>query len=236
MSADSSDVRLSRMVPLDQLREPEQDIRTRRPRGDVKSIAASMGDPDVGQLQDVLAYPEDHNGDGEAETEEELTELFRDGHPMVVFDGETRRQAAIELGWDVLSCTLVPHPPDGGMIAQLDANTERIEMSSFETVRALYEYKDESGATLDDLATKTGLSPSYLSNAFNTFELPDYVVDPWQDPNHPLETSHAIAVKGMVRVLPGIDDVVGQLEGVEGVGQVGRRQAGLGGQVVQRGP
>lgn len=189
-----TDARISRAVPLDQLRGPETDVREHRPEEDVMSLAASMGDPSVGQLQDVLVYPQDYDDVVEDGTEEELHDLFTDGHPMVVYDGETRRQAARKLGWETLSCTIVPEQPESGVIGQLDANTERVEMSEFETVRALFEFYQETDATLADVGEKTGYSESYLSQVFGLMDSPDWLREAWRHPDHPLETSHALAV------------------------------------------
>jgi len=193
-----TEARISRSVPLDQLRGPETDVRTRRPEAAVKSLAASMGDPNVGQLQDVLVHPVDPDGLEDDVAAQDLDDLFRDGRPMRIVDGETRRLAAERLGWATLDCTIVPEPPEETVIAQLDANTERIEMGEFETVRALYDWREETGATLEEVGAKTGYSESYLSNVFSTMECPDWLVDPWSHPDHPLGTSHAVAVKSFL--------------------------------------
>lgn len=193
-----TDPRISRSVPLDQLRQPETDVREHRPADAVKSLAASMGDPDVGQLQDVLVHPVLEDLDDPPETADELDQLFRDGHPLRIVDGETRRLAAQRLGWATLDATIVPEPPQETIIAQLDANTERIDMSGYETVRALYEHHQRTDQTLDDMADDVGFSASYLSDVFSTMDCPDWLIDPWRHPDHPLETSHARAVKSFL--------------------------------------
>jgi hypothetical protein len=196
--SDTGPARISRAVPLDQLRQPETDVRDHRPQDQVKSLAASMGDPSVGQLQDVLVHPVLDELEAPPETAEELDELFRDGHPMRVVDGETRRLAAERLGWATLDCTIVPEPPEETIVAQLDANTERIDMTEAETVRALYDYYQETDATLDDVGGKTGFSASYLSRVFSLIESPEWLTGPWEHPDHPLETSHALAVMSLL--------------------------------------
>lgn len=193
-----TDARISRAVPLDQLREPETDVRERRPQDAVKSLAASMGDPDVGQLQDVLVHPVDPDDLEDDLDDDDLDELFRDEHPMRIVDGETRRMAAKHLGWATLDATIVPEPPEETVVAQLDANTERVEMSEFETVRALYEHYERTEATLDDIGDKVGFSSGYLSEVFSLFEGPECVVEAWQHPEHPLETGHARACMRML--------------------------------------
>jgi len=193
-----TDVRLSRAVPLDQLREPQTDVRDHRPQEAVQSLANSMGNPDVGQLQDVLVHPVDHADLDDGLDRDDLDQLFRDGHPMRIVDGETRRLAARRLGWETLSATIVPEPPEETTLAQLDANTERVEMSQFETVRALYEHREETGATLAQMSQKTGYSESYLSSVFALFDSPDWLLEAWRHPDHPVETSHARAVRSML--------------------------------------
>jgi len=190
-----TDTRISRAVPLEQLEPPETDVRDHRSEDGVKSLAASMGDPDVGQLQDVLVHPVDPDELGEDVDADMLDELLRQGHDMRIVDGETRRQAARYLGWHTLDATIVPRPPENTVIAQLDANTERLEMSQYETVRALYEHYTETGATLEDMQEKTGFSPSYLSSVFGLFDSPEWLREAWRHPEHPLETSHARAVR-----------------------------------------
>jgi ParB/RepB/Spo0J family partition protein len=193
-----TDPRISRSVPLDQLRQPDTDVREHRPQDAVKSLAASMGDPDVGQLQDVLAHPVLDDLETPPETADDLDRLFRDGHPVRIVDGETRRLAAERLGWATLDATIVPQPPDEPVIAQLDANTERIDMSGYETVRALYDHYQATEQTLAELADQTGFSPSYLSDVFSTMDTPEWLINPWRHPNHPLETSHARAAKSFL--------------------------------------
>jgi hypothetical protein len=190
--------RISRAIPLDQLRQPETDVRERRPEDSVKSLAASMGDPNVGQLQDILVHPVGADLEDPPATEEDLDDLFTSGHPMRVVDGETRRLAAQHLGWATIDATIVPEPPEDTTIAQLDANTERIEMGQAETVRALYQHYEETGATLEDMGDKTGFSASYLSQVFGLMESPEWLQEAWRHPDHPLETGHALAVMSML--------------------------------------
>jgi len=191
-------VRLSRAVPLEQLRPPETDVRQGRPQDQVQSLAASMGDPDVGQLQDVLVHPVDHDELEDIDDDDDLDALFRDGHPLRIVDGETRRQAAEMLNWHTLQATIVPEPPENTTIAQLDANTERIEMGEFETVRALAMHREETGASLSDMADKTGYSESYLSDVFSTMDSHEDIVEAWRHPEIPIGTSEARALKSML--------------------------------------
>jgi len=190
--------RISRAIPLDQLRQPETDVRERRAEDDIMSLAASMGDPNVGQLQDILVHPvEPDELEGDM-TDDRLDELFRDDHPLRIVDGETRRLAAEKLGWATLDATIVPEPPESTVVAQLDANTERIEMGEAETVRALFTHYQETELTLEDMADKVGYSRSYLSNVFGLCKAPEWLQEPWRNPDHPLGTSHALALKSLL--------------------------------------
>jgi len=193
-----TEARISRAVPLEQLRGPETDVREHRPDNAIMSLAASMGDPDVGQLQDILAHPVGYEDAVEDGSSEELDQLFRDDHPLRVVDGECRRLAAQKLGWATLNATIVPEPPEDTVVAQLDANTERLDMGEAETVRALYEFYQETEHTLAEIGDKTGYSRSYLSNVFGLFDCPEWLVEAWRHPEHPLGTSHAIATKAML--------------------------------------
>jgi hypothetical protein len=154
-----------------------------------------MGDPAVGQLQDVLVHPVEPEQFSDELDADDLDELHRQGHSMRIVDGETRRLAAQYLGWHSLDATIVPAPPENTVIAQLDANTERLEMSEFATVKALYEHYQATESTLEDMQSKTGFSPSYLSSVFGLFDAPDWLVDAWRHPEHPLGTSHARATR-----------------------------------------
>jgi len=186
--------RISRAVALEQLRPPETDVREHRDERSIRSLAASMGDPSVGQLQDVLVHPVDPEQFDDDIDAQQLYELHRDGHEMRIVDGETRRLAAEHLGWHSLDATIVPAPPENTTIAQLDANTERIDMSGYETCRALYEHYEQTDSTLADMQEKTGFSPGYLSEVFGLFDAPQCVQDAWKHPDHPLGPTHAIDV------------------------------------------
>lgn len=199
MSADShGTTRLSRQVPLDQLTMPDVDVREMRPEDGVRGLAESMGDPSVGQLQPILVTP---TADPELEDEwskDALSAYVSDGRDLQIIDGVTRYMAAEFLEWDTLWAWVVSDPPEDTVIAQLDANTERIEMTQFETVKALADHKEATGASVKELAGKVGYSPSYMSSVLNTLSGPDWLVQAWRNPDHPLETSHAIAVYYMM--------------------------------------
>jgi ParB-like chromosome segregation protein Spo0J len=189
---------ISREVALDQLVAPEHDVRDGRDPEEVRSIAASMGDPATGQQQPIATYPVDYQ-DRDLDDEDELTAVFEDGVDLVIHDGVTRYQAAQQLGWSTLWAVIVPEPPEDEVIARLEANTERIDMDDYEVFAALKEwYDDEPEVTLDDVGEKLGVSNSYVSRCFSLFDGPGFVRDAWEHSEHPLGTSHALAVLSML--------------------------------------
>jgi ParB/RepB/Spo0J family partition protein len=196
--ADTDTVHVSRAIPLEQLREPETDVREHRPDSKVKSIAASMGDSDVGQMQDILVHPlEDSEAYG-TDDETVIDEHLRDGGAFRVVDGETRRLAAQQLGWATIHATVVPEPPEDTVVAQIDANTERVDMTDFEVLRGLKDWYEETQNTLQDVADATGYSEGHVSKMFTLLDAPDPITEPWQNPDAPFETGHARAVRTLL--------------------------------------
>jgi hypothetical protein len=193
-----TDARISRQVPLDQLVMPETDVRERRDPDSVRSLAASMGDPDVGQLQPILVTPAADVDEDFEWSADSLDEAVTAGDALRIIDGVTRFQAAEFLGWETLWAWVVAEPPEDQVIASLDANTERIDMSQFETANALYQHYQETGATQKELAEKVGYDPTYLSKLFGLIEGPDWMVEAWRNPDHPIETGHCLHLDSML--------------------------------------
>ena len=190
--------RLSRQVPLEQLTMPDTDVREMRPEQGVRGLAESMGDPSVGQLQPILVTPAEDPQTGDEWDREALSGYVGDGRDLQIIDGVTRYMAADFLEWETIWAWVVSDPPEDTVIAQLDANTERVEMTQYETVKALADHKEATGASVKELAGKVGYSPSYMSQVLNTLSGPEWLVEAWRNPDHPLETSHAIAVYYMM--------------------------------------
>lgn len=191
-------MKTSTQLPLDQLREPEDDVRTHRPPEQIRSIADSLGDPDVGQLQPILAYPVGWD-DLDIDSADDLDQLIRDGHEFEIVDGTTRYYAAKDfLQWDRLWTWIWDSPPESLTVARLDANTERITMTEFETVRAVVSHKHDTGKTWQEVSEETGWSPSYLAYLGTCMDGPEWLVEAWQDPEIHVETSH------VTRIMKGI--------------------------------
>lgn len=200
-------------LPLDQLRPAADDIRDHRPEGQVRSIANSMGDPDVGQLQPVLAFPVGW-ADLQVDSADDLEQLVRDGHTFEILDGTTRYLAARDhLKWDRLWTWIHDQPPDNQQIARLDANTERISMTEYETVKAICSYRNDHGLTWEEVGDETGWSPSYLSNVNRALNGPDWLLEPWQDPELPVSTS--IVIRLMTARGPKFRDQIQEVSGMD---------------------
>jgi len=189
---------IARQIPLDQLVEPDTDVRQGRDADQVRSLASSMGDPEVGQQQPINVYPADYQEVVEDGSADGLTDLYDSGHPMVIHDGVSRYRAAEQLGWSTLWAVVTPEPPENEVVARLEANTESLDMSDYEVYKALWDHYQESEATLDDVGGKIGVSASYVSNVFGLFEAPSWLRNAWENETHPLETSHALAVRAML--------------------------------------
>lgn len=193
-----TDTAISRQVDLEQLVLPEQDVRQGRDADDIRSLAASMGDPDVGQQQPITVYPNDFADVVDDGTEDELAEIFEDGHPLVIHDGVSRYRAAQMLGWATIWAVITPEPPESDVVARLEANTERLDMSDHEIYAALKDHYDTTDATLEAIGEKVGVDASYVSRVFSLFDAPDVIYDAWAHPDHPLETSHAMAADSLL--------------------------------------
>lgn len=193
-----SDTAISGEIPLDKLVRPADDVRQGRDRDEVRSIAASMGDPEIGQQQPITVFPADYQDVVDEGTRDELSELFQDGHDFVVHDGLSRLEAADMLGWSTLWSVIVPEPPENEVVARLEANTERLDMSDFEVYSALHDHYQTSEATLSDVGAKIGVSESYMSQVFGLFDAPDFIREAWEADHHPLSTSHALSCRAML--------------------------------------
>jgi rubrerythrin len=189
---------IARQIDLDQLILPETDVRQGRDADQVRSLASSMGDPEIGQQQPINVFPADHDDVVDEGGQEELVELYEADHPMTIHDGVSRYQAATQLGWSTLWAVITPEPPENEVVARLEANTENLDMSDYEVYSALHDHYQTSEATLEDVGTKIGVSASYVSNVFGLFDSPSWLREAWERDGHPVETSHALAVRSML--------------------------------------
>jgi len=193
-----TDATISRQIPLAQLQPAETDVRQGRDPDQIRSLASSMGDPEIGQQQPINVYPVDYGDVVEDGTEAELVDLFEAGHDMIIHDGLSRFRAAEQLGWSTLWAVISPTPPENEVVARLEANTESLDMADHEVYTALYDHYNDSEATLEDIGNKIGVSASYVSNVFGLFEAPDFLRQAWSNEDHPLETSHALAIRSIL--------------------------------------
>jgi ParB/RepB/Spo0J family partition protein len=177
-------------VRLGRLRPPETDVRQSRDRDQVRSIAESM--ERSGQLQAAKVYPpaevlEDYPDDLD---EQDLRKIAASECDLVVEDGWTRREAARINNWKQLRVELFADASDDTIVAQLEANTERIDMADYETMQALKSWSDETGKTQAEVAETIGKARSTVSNWFRALDAPEYLTTRWQDPDTHIEYGH----------------------------------------------
>jgi ParB/RepB/Spo0J family partition protein len=177
-------------VRLGRLRPPETDVRQSRDRDQVRSIAESM--ERSGQLQAAKVYPdpavlEDYDDDLDVQ---DLREIAAAECDLVVEDGWTRREAARINNWKQLRVEIFPDASDDTVVAQLEANTERIDMADYETMQALKTWSDETDKSQAEVAETIGKARSTVSNWFRALDAPEYLTTRWQDPDTHIEYGH----------------------------------------------
>jgi len=176
-------------VDLHRLAPPETDVRANRDRGQIRSIAQSL--ERSGQLQAAKVFPSNVDAvDADEISADELRETALEADELVVVDGWTRREAAKVNNWDSLRCEIFPSEPEDQTIESLDANTERLDMTDFETIKALRDWKDETGATDEQVAQKIGKARSTVSNYFRALDGYEPAVMAWKDPETIIEYGH----------------------------------------------
>jgi len=193
-----TDTAILRSVPLDRLVLPSDDVRDSRSDEAILDIASSMGDPAIGQQTPINVYPADYDEHDNLDSREALQEHYETDVDLVIHDGVTRFLAAKQLGWSDLRAEILPAPPHDEIMARLSANTDRSDMSDHEVFSALKDHYERTDATLEDVGDKLGVNASYVSRVFNLFDAPDYIYQPWADEQHPLTTSHAMAVRSLL--------------------------------------
>lgn len=182
-------------IELHRLQPPETDVRSNRDPDDLRALAQSL--ERSGQLQAAKVYPANWD-EFDEETRQQsgaLVDMIDQAAEFVVVDGWSRREAARIANWDRLRCEIFPEPPEDQVIASLDANTERLEMDDYETIRALHDWKEETGATQQDVADKIGKSRSRVANLFRALDAYEPVVTAWQDPDTHIEVGHVLAIE-----------------------------------------
>ncbi len=184
-------------VRLDRLEPPETDVRQSRDRDQVRSIAQSL--ERSGQLQPAKVYPSnvEELGDLDQASKADLRDIAASEEPLTVVDGWTRREAARVANWDRLRCEIHPDRPTDQVVESLDANTERIDMSDYETMRAIRDWAEETNATQAEIADRLGKSPSTISNWFRALDGYEPAVMAWQDPETHVEYGHVREIESL---------------------------------------
>lgn len=177
-------------IELHRLEPPETDVRSNRDREELRSLGQSL--ERSGQLQAAKVYPVI---DGEAYLDADagqdaLTDALTDADDFRVVDGWSRREAARIANWDRLRCEVFPEPPEDQILASLDANTERLDMDDYETIKALADLKEQQGLTQEELAQKIGRARSTVSNYFRALDGYEPAVTAWKDPDSHISYGH----------------------------------------------
>jgi ParB-like chromosome segregation protein Spo0J len=137
-------------------------------------------------------------GEGEIDRDDlPLEDLADRAESIHIVDGLSRLAAAESMGWPTLRCEIFRDEPDHISILSLAANTDRLPMSDYETVSAIAEYKELSGATLDTLSEKTGYAPSTLSNYLGALDAPEFITDAWQSKENDVELGHVVEIASL---------------------------------------
>jgi ParB/RepB/Spo0J family partition protein len=186
---------ITQQVPLDELRAPTHDVRQERSDDDVATVAESM--ERSGQLHAAYVVP---IVPSDAESEESFrSQSVREQADQCaafrIVDGFTRFLAARELNWATLRCEIHGEEPDDQPIVSLEANTSRVDMSDYETTRALHDHYQRTGLTQAEIAERAGVSRSHLSNLFRALDGHDDTVRAWKDPNSHVTSSHVLLVE-----------------------------------------
>lgn len=184
-----------RQLPVDDLVKPHHDVRQGRDQDGLDSLARSL--ERSGQLHAIMVYPEPVELDAETmawedlglEDRIDLCDVFR------VVDGWSRTLAARDLNWPTIRAEIWPDEPDNQTVASLEANTTRLEMSDYETVRALKDYYESSGMTQAEVAEEAGISRSRLSQLFSLLEGYPPAVEEWADPDSHVTASHVQVIE-----------------------------------------
>jgi len=189
---------LVKQLRLDQLVAPEHDVRQQRDQDALDRLADSI--ERSGLIHPIMVVPErdDDLPDAVSWSDLDVKEKSNLADRYRVVDGWSRTLALRQLNRTTGRCEVHPEEPDNQTVVSLEANTERLEMSDYETVAALQEHKQQTGKTVTELAEEAGMSRSHLSNLFRCLDGFEPAVRAWRDPN-----THVTA--GHVRVIESLD-------------------------------
>jgi ParB/RepB/Spo0J family partition protein len=202
---------LVRNLPIDETRKPRHDVRSSRSDAGISDIADSI--ERSGQIHAAFVYPVPPQGELRDPDwlRLDLAEKLDRADGVRVVDGWTRRQALKSLNRETIRCEIHHVPPENTSVVSLEANTKRLDMSDFETVRALKEMAERRGLTHREVAEEVGKSRSHITNLFKLLEAPDFVRDAWEDEESVFTASH-IAV---LLQLPGEEEYARMLRYIQ---------------------
>jgi len=193
--ADQQQESIIREVPLEDLEPPETDVREGRDPDGLRNLARSM--EQNGQIVPASAHIDPEllpEGTAALDTAG-LEKLYEQAEAVRITDGWSRRHAADILDWPTLRCEIHRQDKSDQIVSQLAANTDRLDMNKHEQVVAIRDYKRDSGDTQAEIAEKTGMSESYLSDLLNALDEPAPIVQAWANPDSHIEAGHVLAIK-----------------------------------------
>lgn len=184
-----------RDIPLSDLADPRHDVRDRRDPDQLRNLAQSMDQHGQRVPLDCWLDAEFLPDDTAKVDTADLETLVDQADAVRITDGLSRKAAAEQLGWPTLRCEVSRNPPADETIAQLAANTDRLDMGEYESVSALKEYQERTGITQSELADLAGMSQPYLSQLLGALEEPDPIVEAWRNPETHIETGHVLEIR-----------------------------------------
>jgi ParB family chromosome partitioning protein len=131
----------SKQIPIDQIDEPEFDVRTYMVREELDELAESISK--IGILQPIRVF--ERNGRYEIE------------------DGHRRYLAARQAGLQVVPCIVVKSPERERELKKLHANLYSKDISPIELSRTLHHLKDKYGYSQEELAKMMGKSQGRIA-------------------------------------------------------------------------
>jgi len=190
MSSETPHSTTTEWIPLERLEPPETDVRQGRDRDQLRALAQSLDRS--GQLQAAKVYPDSYDQYEPEERQQSgtLVDMIDRADYFIVVDGWSRREAARIANWDSLRCEIHAEPPEHQVIASLDANTERLDMSDYETMVSIQSWAEDQGLTQREVAEQLGKSESTISQWFSALDAYEPLQMAWQDPDSHVEYGH----------------------------------------------
>lgn len=153
-------------IPVSQIRPPVWNSRLASSNDDLKIGELAMSIQNEGLINAVNVEGPDAEG------------MYN------LIAGSRRMRAVAALGWSEVRCTVdAPTEPSNGLIKNIVENLQRKDLTLFEQARACAKLREEK-IKIKDIAQKTGLSESHVSNLAVMYKgLPTLVLKDWESQN-----------------------------------------------------